>query len=153
MYRNEIWYGFNRSEEISVGSRTSRKYIYIKAPVEEGMDLFALIWLASFREKISWLPFDDAENRCRNQFNKVAKLRIGEYILLKKLSLMAETNYYSLILSTYNVLDELNVLRQSKKRVTWLHPDLLKLSSKAKLHPLCYVFAKSSLYYLLRMRK
>jgi len=153
MYRNEIWYGFNRSEDIPLSTRRSWKYVYIPAPVEESLDLFSLIWLAFYRKAAVWKPFEEAKKIAEASFDKQVKLRSGEYALLKRLAALAGTNHFSLILSAERVLADAEKLQFSKKRVAWLPPDLLTLSPKAKVHPLCYVFAKSALFYIRTVKK
>ena len=152
MYRNQIWYGFNRSEDIPVGERKSWKYIYLPAPVEDSMDLFSLIWLASYRGSIEVISYDDAQNLASTLFKRKVKLRNGEYVLLKRLGYLSGLNHYTLIVSAKNVLREVEILKNAKRRVMWLHPDLLKLSTKSKIHPLCYVFAKSTFFYIKRWK-
>ncbi|ADM28764.1 hypothetical protein Igag_1972 [Ignisphaera aggregans DSM 17230] len=147
-YRDEIWYGFNRSEEIPLGTRRSWKYVYIPAPVAESLDLFALIWLATYKNSILWKPFNEAKEVAETSFDKQVKLRSGEYDLLKRLATLAGTNHFSLILSAERVLADAEKLQFSKKRVAWLPPALRELSSRSKVHPLCYVFAKSALFYM-----
>jgi len=147
-YRDEIWYGFNRAEDITLSSRRTWKYVYIPAPVEESLDLFALVWLAAYKHAVLLKPFDEAKKLAEASFEKTAKLRSGEYALLKALAVLSGTNHFSLILSAEKVLTDAERLRFGKKRVSWLPPELRELSSRAKVHPLCYVFAKSALYYI-----
>jgi len=151
-YRDEIWYGFNRSEDITLSARRSWKYVYLPSPVEESLDLFALIWLAAYKHAVLWKPFDEAKKFVEASFDKRAKLRSGEHALLKSLAALAGTNHFSLILSASEVLRDAERLRFGKKRVAWLPPALRELSSRSKVHPLCYVFAKSALFYM-RERK
>jgi len=147
-YRNEIWYGFNRSEDIPLTARRSWKYVYLPSPVAESLDLFALIWLAAYRHAALLKPFDEAKKIVETSFDKQVKLRSGEYDLLKRLAILAGTNHFSLILSAERVLTDAEKLHFGKKRVSWLPPELRALSPRAKVHPLCYVFARSALYYI-----